>query len=228
MNNIKILNYTNNPLRVIGTNASYCYDTELKDDEHPMRIAKHCINSGHGRNLEFADVTLKITCSARCAREWFTHIGGSPTRVQASTRYITYDNFEYHKPSNLTQEQGEIYDSAMKQIMDSYKQLKDLNTENDITGYILPLAMQTTFIWKGNVRTLENMFNQRLCTRALQEYRDLMKDLKRQLSQIDDEWKWISDKLFVPKCAKYGYCIENNKKCKLYKEKQITISNSTS
>lgn len=67
---IEILEYTKKPLTRIGLNASYCYDTKIKDDEHPIRIAKHCINSGHGRNLEFADVTLKITCSARVAREF--------------------------------------------------------------------------------------------------------------------------------------------------------------
>jgi len=26
---------------VIGTNASYCYNTKLKDEEHATRIAKH-------------------------------------------------------------------------------------------------------------------------------------------------------------------------------------------
>jgi thymidylate synthase (FAD) len=218
---IEILNYTKKPLQVIGTNASYCYNTKLKDEEHATRIAKHCINSGHGRNLEFADVTLKITCSARVAREVFTHIGGTPTRVQASTRYITYNDFNYITPNGLSEEQEKEYHLCMKSIRDSYRTLKEMNLENDITGYILPLAMETTFIWKGNVRTLENMFNQRLCYRALEEYRLLMKELKKKLSMLDDEWKWISDNLFVPKCTKMGFCIEDKKDCKLYKEKQF-------
>lgn len=216
--NIEILENTKFPLTRIGTNASYCYDTKLKDLDHAARIAKHCINSGHGRNLEFADVTLKITCSARCAREFYTHIGGSPTRVQASTRYITYDNFDYFTPDGLTVEQDQIYYQLMQNIKRAYGLLKELDTPNDITGYILPLAMETTFIWKGNIRTLENMFNQRLCYRALEEYRELMKLLKIKLSLLDDEWKWISNKLFVPKCVKQGVCYENNKKCPLWEK----------
>lgn len=215
--NVEILMATKEPLTTIGTNASYCYGTKLKDDNHAMRIAKHCIESGHGRNLEFADITLKITCSARVAREFYTHIGGSPTRVQASTRYITYDNFNYHIPDNLTTEQEQIYVQAIDNIKRCYGLLKELDTPNDITGYILPLAMETTFIWKGNIRTLENMFNQRLCFRALKEYRVLMIEIKKQISSLDDEWKWISDNYFVSKCIKTGYCVENNKKCKLYK-----------
>ena len=221
MNKIEFLSYTELPLTTIGTNASYCYDTKLKDENHASRIAKHCINSGHGRNLEFADITLKITCSARCAREFYTHIGGAPTRVQASTRYITYDNFKYFTPSGLSDEQIKIINKAMDSIKEAYKELKDLDTPNDVTGYILPLNMETTFIWKGNIRTLENIFNQRLCYRALEEFRLLMLDLKKQISNLNSEWKWISDKLFVPKCISLGYCIEGKKDCKLYKEKSI-------
>ena len=123
MNKIEILSYTELPLTTIGTNASYCYDTKLKDENHASRIAKHCINSGHGRNLEFADITLKITCSARCAREFYTHIGGAPTRVQASTRYITYDNFKYFTPSGLSDEQIKIINKAMDSIKEAYKEL---------------------------------------------------------------------------------------------------------
>lgn len=217
---VTILNSTKMPLTVIGTNSAICYDTELKDEGHAVRIAKHCINSGHMRNLEFADITIKITCSARVAREFYTHIGGAPTRVQASTRYITYDNFDYFVPDGLTGEQSLVYDYYMNEIKCAYKRLKDLGLENDKTGYLLPLAMETTFIWKGNARTLENMFNQRLCFRALEEYRELMKELRIKIRELDEEWKWIADKLYVPKCITLGYCPENAKSCVLYKERK--------
>ena len=219
---IEILDYTKKPLTKIGEMASICYNTKLKDENHAERIARHCINSGHGRNLEFGKVTLKITCSARVGRELYTHLGGSPTRLQASTRYITYNDFNYIIPNGMTAEQSYEYNMCMKNIRDSYRKLKELNLNNDITGYILPLAMETTIVWDGNIRTLENMFNQRLCYRALEEYRELMKELKSKISKLDDEWKWISDKLFVPKCVKAGYCIENNKNCTLYKNKFYT------
>lgn len=225
MNKIEILNYTKKPLTVIGTNASYCYGTELKDENHARRIAEHCINSGHGRNLEFADVTLKITCSARMAREWYTHIGGSPTRVQASTRYITYKDFDYYVPEELNEEQKKAYKNLMEIIATSYQGFKEIGLENDITGYVLPLAMETTFIWKGNVRTLENMFNQRMCTRALNEYRQAMIELRAKLKDLDSEWSWLSSKLFVSKCTKSRTCVENNSKCLVKKAYERGVNN---
>ena len=206
---IKILNYINNPLTTIGIVASECYNTKLKDETHARRIAEHCIRSGHGRNLEFADITMTISgYSARMVRELYTHIVGT-SRTQSSTRYIIYDEFEYITPSNLKGEALEIYQNTMNSIKEGYKKLKDLGIENDITGYILPLGMTSTFNLKINARALEHMANLRMCNRALLEFRQFMKELKQELSKLDEEWKWISDNLLVPKCTKYGYCDED-------------------
>lgn len=210
---IKILDYTGRPLVKIGTYAATCYNTTIKGEGHVERIAKHCIESGHHRLLEFVDVTLEITCSARCAREWYTHIGGSPTRVQASTRYISYNDFEYVTPEFNDVQLEEEYHNVMSTIREFYELMKQKGVENDVTGYVLPLAMNTKFIWKGNLRTLENMFSQRLCTRALPEYTELMEILKRNLMNINDEWNWLGEKLFKPKCYKLGHCPENKPSC---------------
>lgn len=209
---IKLLNYTHNPLHTIGVRASYCYNTKLKDKDHATRIGRSVILDGHGRNLEFVDVEFVASeVSARMVRELYTHIGGDPTRLQASTRYITYKDFEYHTPEELSDEQLEVYKEVMTNIQDGYGKLKELNLKNDITGYALPLAMDTTFVWKGNLRNLINMFNQRLCKRALKEYQDLMKLLKQELSQLDDEWEWIASNYFVPKCiASNNICYEKH------------------
>lgn len=213
---IKILNYTQNPLTVIGVNASVCYNTKLKDETHANRIAQHCINSQHGRNLEFADLTIECSgYSARMVRELFRHVVGT-SFLQSSTRYITYSDFDYIIPKNITEEAKEIYVDTMNTIQANYKKLKDLGIENDITGYILPLAMDTTFIVKINARALENLANQRLCNRALREFIDFIKELKIEVSKLDEEWKWISDNLLVPKCVKAQYCCEGKMGCGLY------------
>ena len=113
---VEILDYTKNPLTKIGQCASECYNTELKGETHAQRIGKHCLSSGHGRNMELARITMKITCSARVGRELYTHIAGSPTRLQASTRYITYNNFDYYTPKGLTAEQEKCYHNLMDTI----------------------------------------------------------------------------------------------------------------
>lgn len=45
--------------------------------------------------------------SARVIREWYTHIGGSPTRLQASTRYIDYEHgFDYVVPPSIEKDEA--------------------------------------------------------------------------------------------------------------------------
>lgn len=216
---IKIINYTNYPLEQIGRNAAVCYDTKVKDNAHAIRIAKECINSGHGRNLEFADILIECSgYSARMVRELFRHVVGT-SFLQSSTRYITYSDFDYVIPQGMTKLQTEVYISTMDMIRENYKLLKDINTENDITGYILPLAMKTKFSIKINARSLENLANQRLCKQALQEFRMFMVELKVELCKLDMEWKWIADTLLVPKCKKQGYCNEGKKSCGLFPRK---------
>lgn len=209
---IQILDYTRNPLTTIGERSRHCYNTKLKDEGHAGRIGKSVVKDQHFRNLEFARVSLVIEgLSARCVREFYTHIGGSPTRVQSSTRYITYKEFPYYIPEGITEEQRAIYEDIMKHVQEGYGKLKETGAKNDICGYVLPLAMESTFVWEGNVRTLINMFNQRLCKRALKEYQDVMKQLKNQLAELDAEWKWIADNYFVPKCvAQNGVCYEGH------------------
>ena len=208
---IRILSYTKNPLTTIGERAAVCYNTKLKDSEHAKRIGMSVLKDGHGRNLEFPkiDFVIEEGCSARMERELYTHIGGAPTRVQSSTRYITYKDFNYYIPNDLTNEQRLVYEKIMEDISNGYGKLKDLGCENDITGYVLPLALEQKMVWSGNARNLENLFNQRLCKRALKEFQDFAKELKKQISELDEEWKWIADNLYVPKCVKQlGICFE--------------------
>lgn len=59
----------------------------------------------------------------------YTHLGGSPTRVQASTRYISYNNFSYYIPASITEKQFKVYKETMDHIQEGYKKLKELNCE---------------------------------------------------------------------------------------------------
>lgn len=214
---VRVLDYTSLPLQKIGECAGICYNTDTEDVDKNLKRARHCLSANHFRNLELAMVTLEITgISCRLGRELYTHLGGMPTRLQASTRYIDYRNFNYIIPKNASKEEEEILIKAMQSIQESYKQLKELGTDNDITGYLVPLAAETTIILQCNARMLMELMGNRLCSRALLEFRDLAKLIKFKLSILDKEWKEIADNLFVVKCKKHGYCPERNP-CSNYK-----------
>ncbi|MDE7297877.1 MAG: FAD-dependent thymidylate synthase, partial [Lachnospiraceae bacterium] len=171
-----------------------------------------CIASDHGRTMEYVNVELVLDgYSARVIREWYTHIGGAPTRLQSSTRYINYqDGFDYIIPRTVRDNERaqEEYVSAMNGIREALKRLEELGVSREDSAMLLPLGMATKIVDRRNLRNLVDMSRQRMCTRAYWEYRELFGDLCRELSVYSEEWRWIVDHLFMPKCDVLGRCPE--------------------
>ena len=204
---------TKYPLELIGRRAGVCYGTDVSNVEKNIKRGKDCIESGHGRTLEFVDVHMIIDgYSARVMREYYRHVGGMTPYLQASTRYINYKNFDVIKPrAILANSHAEaIFDTTVENIRRGISDLKELGIKNEDVANLLPLGMATKCVEKRNLRNLVDMSHVRECSRAYEEYRlDLFPDIKNALREYSDEWKWIVDTLFKPKCEVYGYCNES-------------------
>ena len=200
---------TENPLQKMGYNAGVCWAAPLDDAEKNRKRAISCIKAGHGRVLEYVDVEMVISgASARCLRELYTHIGGSPTRLQSSTRYVSEEQgFGYYIPPKIenNEELKPIYEDGMEMIQKTYNSLMARKATKEDAANILPLGMESKMVWKINLRALINFMNRRLCTRALKEIRDLAIEIKDRLAEKNEEWAWIATNLFVPTCEIYKY-----------------------
>lgn len=224
MGNVIILEETTkNPITLIGKRAGICWDTDITDDKKNYNRGMDCITSNHGRTLEYVNVEMIIDgYSARVIREWYTHLGGSPTRLQASTRYIDYEHgFNYVVPESIKNDEKryEIYTEAIHQINKALVELEDIGTPREDSALLLPLGMTTKIVDKRNLRNLVDMSHQRMCSRAYHEYRKLFGDICTALYKVSDEWAWIVDNLFVPKCDYIGYCPEK-KSCGRVQKKE--------
>lgn len=199
------------PITTIGKMIGICYGSDVSDPVKNYKRGLNCLKAGHGRVMEFATCFMSIQgYSARVIRELYTHIGGAPTRVQESTRYIDYSDFGYITPPSIYKDKDaeKEYIKAMSQIRKSTKILLSYGIPKEDVANILPLGMLTGISCHYNLRTLENMANQRLCTRAYWEYRKLMQDIKVALSEYSEEWEILCDMFFIPKCEKVGFCVE--------------------
>lgn len=214
---------TPNPISLMGQRAGVCWGANTEDGAKNYRRGLDCIKSGHGRVMEYVDVELILDgYSARVIREWYTHIGGAPTRLQASTRYISYKDFSYVTPPTVAQNETarRIYEETMAAITKACSQLEtECGVPREDAAMLLPLGMCTRIVDKRNLRNLVEMSHQRLCTRAYWEYRQLMRDIMEALSEYSEEWAYLVEHYFVAKCDVTGYCTEA--KCcgrKPYKE----------
>lgn len=211
---IKVINYTKNPLTLMGEVASICWNSKPSP-----QIGIGCIESGHGRVLEYADVTVEIDgCSSRCIRELYTHIIGT-SRIQQSTRYVNMKNFSFYTPTSIANNPKalDIYNTTMSNIIESYDKLIKMDIPKEDVANLLPLGSNTKMVLKINARAILHMAEVRLCNRALKEYRDLMDELLDNISSLDDEWAKIVS-YAKPKCEIMGYCNEKQS-CGKYPQK---------
>lgn len=212
---VKILKFDEKPLTLIGSISGLCYGT-IKPERFPA-IAKRCLAENHGRALEFTDIYISLEgVSAKVVRELFRHKHMS--ELQASTRYIDYtQQFDFVIPETVknNSEASKIWFEEMLNIKKSMLKLKELGIPTEDYTNLLPLAYETKCVIKLNLRELIHMFNVRACSCAYWEFRNIMKEIKKQILNIDEEWKYIANNYFVPKCIVTGYCNEEKRNCGL-------------
>jgi thymidylate synthase (FAD) len=201
-----------NPITLAGKMVGPCYGSDTSDDGKNYKRGKNCILDNHGRVFEYMTVWFTLDgYSAKTMREFYTHIGGAPTRTQASTRYISYKGFDYVIPPSIQRNDKAFkkYIDCMENIAQTTKELQEeCGIKAEDANMVLPLGMTTVVSCHFNIRTLIEMSHQRLCNRAYWEFRELMKDIMDALSNYSEEWKYLVDTFFKPKCDVYGYCTE--------------------
>lgn len=204
---------TKEPITLIGKEAGICWGSVIWDKEKNYKRGIECIKANHGRALEFPQVYLVIDgYSARCIRELYTHIGGLPTRLQESTRYIDCSNFSYITPPSIesnTQASLE-YDLLMTNISGCYERFLEYGIPKEDIANILPLGMTSKIVLRTNLRQLIDIMKVRQCTRAYWEIRNLMKEIKLELSNYSEEWKELCDKYMPIKCDELDFCNETH------------------
>ena len=189
--NVTLIQATPNPVETIAQIASICYDS---DPKNPMGLVKHLYANGHLSVFEHIYFTFKIEGISRaCSHQLVRHRHCSFT--QRSQRYCSEDGFEVVAPNSFEEayDYEEWFKDFTKLIQDGYKDLQQRNVPNEDARYILPNACATSLYLSCNLRELIHMANERLCTRAQWEIRDLVKAMCK---LVDPQLQFM----LVPKC----------------------------
>jgi thymidylate synthase (FAD) len=105
------------------------------------------------------------------------------------------------------------YDDFINYVEENYRELVALGVPNEDARMVLPNACSTSLYLSCNLRELIHICNERLCSRAQWEIRNMVKEM---VSLVDTELHFM----LVPKC-KSGRIICHTP-CK-EKEKERTI-----
>ena len=196
---VTLIQSTPNPIETIAKIASICYDSDPKD---PMKLVKHLYRNGHHSVMEHIYFTFKIEGISRaCSHQLVRHRHCSFT--QRSQRYCSEDGFRIIAPKTILKiDQRDAYVDLMDEIERNYDELQTLGVPNEDARYVLPNACATSLYLSCNLRELIHIANERLCTRAQWEIRDLVKQM---VALVDPELQFM----LVPKC-KSGRIICNS------------------
>ena len=194
--NVSLIQGTKNPIETISKIASICYDSDPKD---PMKLVTHLYKSGHHSVFEHIYFTFKIEGISRaCSHQLVRHRMCSFT--QRSQRYCLEDGFEYILPPSL--KNNLFYNNDVQEIANEYKSYIKEGVPKEDARYILPNACCTDLYLFCNLRELIHICNERLCSRAQWEIRELV---QKMVELVDTELKFM----LVPKC-KSGRIICNS------------------
>ena len=208
---VTLTRVTENPILAIEEAASNCYDSEPTGDG---KIMKHCIKSGHTSVTEFCDFTFHIEGISRAlSHQLVRHRMAS--YAQRSQRYCVEEGFDYVIPHSIKNkpEALKIYENIMESLAEGYHALNsNLGIPAEDARMILPNACETVIEVKMNLRALMNFMNERLCTCAQWEIRQLALAMKKVIIEKYPEL----EKYLVPKCEKYGkefgFCTETKQR----------------
>lgn len=187
---VTLIQQTLNPIETIASIASICYDSDPKD---PMKLVKHLYNNGHHSVFEHIYFTFRIDGISRaCSHQLVRHRHCSFT--QRSQRYCSEDGFECVLPPSIDDTEAYWdYNEALTDARQGYANLQGQGVPNEDARYILPNACATSLYLSCNLRELTHICNERLCSKAQWEIRQLVQEM---VNLVDPELKFM----LVPKC----------------------------
>ena len=197
---VTLIQATDHPVEMVAKIASICYDSDPKD---AGKLVRHLYKNGHHSVFEHVYFTFLIEGISRaCSHQLVRHRMAAIT--QRSQRYCEEDGFEYVIPKSINH--GNPFDRfyfSMEEANNGYKALtKYYNISKEDARYVLPNACQTALYFSCNLRELIHIANERLCSRAQWEIRNVVKEM---VGLVDEDVRWM----LVPKCRS-GFMVCNS------------------
>lgn len=197
---VKILEHTPNPERLVAAAAKLCYSSSPVDeimenltDEAVEKFLTKLVDMGHESPTEHVSFAFMIDGVSRaCSHQLVRHRLMSFS--QRSQRYVNESGFQYNVPQEIQNNEStrRYFHGLMSDLDDAYTHLVEKLREagrtkeeaNESARAILPNACTTSLVLTANARELMHFFNKRCCNRAQDEIRSVANEMLRQCKQV--------------------------------------------
>jgi thymidylate synthase (FAD) len=179
--------------------------------EKKMNLIKQVLKSGHHSVLEHVQLTFLVSGITRAAsHQLVRHRLASYS--QQSQRYVEFKNgkFDYVIPYAIKRDEQlkETFENLMQQISEAYATFTEAGVKAEDARSVLPNATCTNIVVTMNLREFIHFCNERLCTCAQGEIREMTIHM---VDAATRKFPYLAS-YFTPKCEVFGYCNESAKR----------------
>jgi thymidylate synthase (FAD) len=182
---VELLHFT--PIEIAVNAIRTCYNSCDKSDdlgEKDIKLIKSIIANNHLSTIEHISYNFKISGISRALLQELSRHRLMSLSVK-STRYTlrelkNVDPYEFGK--SLVQIDDEI-DGFNKLQLKAMQILLNKSFSNDELKYLLPEAFKTELVLTINARSLRNLLELRLSSKALKEFRELAKEIYKTIPE---------------------------------------------
>lgn len=199
--NAELLNYFGDDLMVVNA-ARVSYGKSKKIiDEKDAKLIKFLVDHNHTSPFRHPQLQFRIQCPIFVERQLFKHQVGL-TANSISGRYVDFSD-EYWKPEtlrfqskdskqgsaeNIPEKDNDNFCDRISNLVDEckklYKEMEEYGIAKEQCRIVLPLCLETQFIWTGSLAAFLHLWKLRLKTDTQKETRDLALMMLDQVKKI--------------------------------------------
>jgi thymidylate synthase (FAD) len=187
---VELLSHFGDDLMVANCARVSYGKSKIKLDEKDSKLIKYLVEHKHTAPFRHPQLQFRITCPIYVERQLFKHqVGMSANSI--SGRYVdfsdSYTTISEWRKQSINSKQGsdgvlnpfeqdmanKIQEDVINYCKFRYDQLIELSVSKEQARSILPLNLNTTFIWTGSILSFIHLFNLRLKPDAQAETRNV-------------------------------------------------------
>ena len=194
----ELINYFGDDLMVVNAARVSYGKTKSEFDDKDQKLLKYLVEHKHVAPFRHPQLQFRIECPIFVERQCFKHQTGLSAN-SISGRYVDFsDNYfkvEQLRKQSKSSKQGsegvldrpDLIEKINKHIENSsalYKELCDSEVSKEQARIILPLALETQFMWTGSLLAFIHFWGLRLKPDTQEETRLLAKEMLNLVQNI--------------------------------------------
>jgi len=196
----ELLSHFGSDLTITNT-ARVSYGKQVDEfTDKDIKLINYLVKHGHTSPFRHCSLQFRINCPIYVERQLFKHQVGwaansiSGRYVDFSDTYTTVTEWRKQSTSSKQGSEGVIDNQEMASIIEAdiidrcksaYEKLIELGVSKEQSRTILPLNLNTTFIWTGSFQAFIHLCNLRLKPDAQQETREVVAEMLECVKNIE-------------------------------------------